>query len=201
MNKKIGKQGFVLCLVALVVSLARATDSEAPPSELFSPDKTQKVEIIEKAMPGADPEGDCYTLVLTAHGKTIGKFATQGYLINAFWSPDNKYVAVNNRRANAGDYLWVLSSSDSHAVKIPDDSDPATQALVDRVVKKFPEYKTASYDRSLVEAWGWTPAGELTVKTRLSFDHVPFLFVLADVYKIEGGKLVLEATMIEKKAL
>ena len=130
----------LLLLPALAVAAlpGRAVDAdELPPSELFSPDKTHSVQLLETPMPDADPEGDDYTLVLTAAGKPIGKFATQGYLIDAFWSPNHKYVAVDNRRANAGDYLWVLDLTNGHAVKIPDDSEKADDALVHRLAKKL----------------------------------------------------------------
>jgi len=30
-------------------------------------------------------------------------------------------VAINNRRANAGDYLWVISLRDGKPIKMPDD--------------------------------------------------------------------------------
>ena len=44
-----------------------------------------------------------------------------GYLLDVFYSADNRYVAINNRRANAGDYLWVISLRDGQPLKIPED--------------------------------------------------------------------------------
>jgi hypothetical protein len=40
--------------------------------------------------------------------QNVAKYRTEGYLIDAFWSPDGRYVAVDNRRANSADYLWVF---------------------------------------------------------------------------------------------
>jgi hypothetical protein len=46
---------------------------------------------------------DDRALVVTVLGEIIAQLPTFGYLLNAFWSPDNQYVAVNNRQGNAGD--------------------------------------------------------------------------------------------------
>src|SRR5215472_17524704 len=87
-----------------------------PPSRLCSLDNKYCVDII----PRAGHPDEC-TLRVPADGKTLARFATMGYLLDIFFSPDNAYVAVNNRRANAGDYLWVVSLHDGKAIKMPDD--------------------------------------------------------------------------------
>jgi hypothetical protein len=61
------------------------------------------------------------TLRVSAGGQTLAEFPTMGYLLNVFFSPDSAHVAINNRRANAGDYLWVISMHDGRAIKMPDD--------------------------------------------------------------------------------
>jgi hypothetical protein len=61
------------------------------------------------------------TLRVSAGSKTLAQFPTMGYLMDVFFSPDSAHVAINNRRANAGDYLWVLSLRDGKAIKMPDD--------------------------------------------------------------------------------
>jgi hypothetical protein len=61
------------------------------------------------------------TLRVSAGGKILAEFPTMGYLLDVLFSPDNAYVAVNNRRANAGDYLWVMSLRDGKPIKMPDD--------------------------------------------------------------------------------
>jgi hypothetical protein len=45
------------------------------------------------------------TLRVSANGWTIAEFPTFGYLLGVFFSPNNAYVAINNRRANAGGLL------------------------------------------------------------------------------------------------
>ena len=145
----------------------------------------------------------CCAELSNANGKTIGKFPTEGYLINAFWRSDNKYVAVNNRRANAGDYLWVLNLSSSQAVKMPDDSDKAADAVIDQIAKKFPEVRSFSYDflKMWTKALGWNSAGELIAQTKLTFDKVNELYVIVDTYKIDKEQLVLLRSTIETTKL
>ena len=68
---------------------------------------------------------DGFFTIAVRNGKQyVAKYPTEGYLIDAFWSPDGRYVAVDNRRANSGDYLWVFRLRDGHAIKMPVDAQP-----------------------------------------------------------------------------
>jgi hypothetical protein len=61
------------------------------------------------------------TLRVSASDATLAEFPTMGYLLDVSFSPDNRHVAINNRRANAGDYLCVISLRNGQAIKMPDD--------------------------------------------------------------------------------
>ena len=69
--------------------------------------------------------------------------------MDTFWSPEGRYVAVVNRRANSGDYLWVFSLGDGRTVKKPVDTgsqgkaepdayERLVKSLLDRVTERFP---------------------------------------------------------------
>src|ERR1700692_2206967 len=81
---------------------------EKPLEELYSLDKRYSVTILHSALPGSDPYNGFFTIAMRRGKRELAKYPTQGYLIDAFWSPDGSYVAVDNRRGNSGDYLWVF---------------------------------------------------------------------------------------------
>jgi len=113
-------------LVALLILAlpARNRAQDELPNELYSSDHQYSVTILQSALADSDPYDGFFTIAVR-HGKqNLSKFPTEGYLIDAFWSPDGKYVAVDNRRANSGDYLWVFRLRDGHAIKMPVDAQP-----------------------------------------------------------------------------
>ncbi len=186
----------IVCFMFAIMGVR--ADNDAPPEELFSPDRNFSVRMLQTPMPGVDPDDLSCTLAVVVKGKIVSKQATEGYLIKAFWNADN-YVAVNNRRANSGDYLWVFSLKNGHPLRIPDDN--AIQPFIDEVAKKFPECVGHEFHKRLTEASGWKSADELTVRTNISFEKMDVFFVLTDTYRIKDDRLVLEESSIEKKPL
>src|SRR5436305_3034886 len=99
----------VWAVIALIAcSLSGYGETKSPPSQLCSRDHSFCVEIIPKALPESDPYERFYTITLSSRGRVISQFPTEGYLLDALWSPNGTYVAVNNRRGSSGDYLRVL---------------------------------------------------------------------------------------------
>jgi hypothetical protein len=91
----------------------------APPEKICSRDNKYCVQMIPKA--GHPDQWDQCTLRVSSNSRILAEFPTMGYLLDVFYSADNRYVAINNRRANAGDYLWVISLRDGQPLKIPED--------------------------------------------------------------------------------
>lgn len=148
----------ISCLnLVIFVTAATLPGQEEPPKKLDSPDGTYSVRIIEKALPGADDNIDFFTLVLSKGGKDLGKVPTFGYLISAHWSPDGKHVAVNNRRGNAGDYVWVFALPSGKALKQPDDAagEAWEKAALTAIEKKSSGANEDSLIRSWTTATGW----------------------------------------------
>ena len=108
-----------LTILPLVRGIAAG---EEPPEELYSPDHRYSISILHSTSPGSDPNDAFFTIAVRSGDRYISKYPTEGYLIDAFWSPDGKYVAVDNRRANSGDYLWVFRLKDGRAIKMPVDA-------------------------------------------------------------------------------
>jgi hypothetical protein len=135
-----------LFVLPILASAALSRAQENPPSELYSPDHQYCVTILQTALAGSDPYEGFFTIAVR-HGKQdLSKFRTEGYLIDAFWSPDGRYVAVDNRRANSGDYLLVFRLTDGRAIKMPVDAKPGqpddvydnyAEEVVSRVTRLF----------------------------------------------------------------
>ena len=178
-------------LIAVGIACAHATDTHrksshkphdrsGPPSRACSQEKKYCVELIETA--GHPDES---TLRVSARGKTLSTFPTMGYLLDVFFSPDNTYVAINNRRANSGDYLWVISLPDGKAIKMPDDVAEAAdkkdlgqiggdhwpdQSWPD-VIALCPTCTSDDLRHSFVYSTGWATSSELKVVEELEFSN------------------------------
>jgi hypothetical protein len=125
------------------------------------------------------------TLRVSAGGKTLAELPTMGYLMDVFFSPDNAHVAINNRRANAGDYLWVISLRTGKAIKMPDDAaeeagkkdlgkiagDHWSDQSRPEVIDVCPTCTSEDLRHSFLFSTGWTPSGELKVVEELEFSN------------------------------
>ena len=194
-----------LAALAVVAFLSSALimAEESQLEGLGSPDGRHSVVILDRALPGADPYIGFFTLVVRHGGRSLARYPTMGYLLGAFWSADGKHVAVNNRRGNSGDYLWVFRLDDGHAVRMPVDAraerHPETaygkhmEDLLRPVRGQLPELATAELRKYFTFAKGWTESGDLLVKTNLAFRGLPEgqIAVLLQTFRVAGGKLVL----------
>lgn len=170
---------------------AIAADTE-PPAFIASPDGKSSVRILQQAMPGADAATDFFTLEVLVGEAVVARVPTMGYLLSAHWRPDGTMVAVNNRRGNSGDYLWVFSLPDGACYKRADD--PLGQRwiymAVTEVEDKVKEANAESLYRNWMTAEGWTPSGELRVVVRTRYREVGTYDFQATA-TLRNGKLVL----------
>ena len=194
-----------ITLVALS-SAAIAAEDQAP-QELYSPDHRYSVRIPNSALPGADPDDGFFTIAVRRDEQYMAKYPTIGFLLDAFWSPDEKYVAVDNRRANSGDYLWVFRLGDGRAIRMPVDAVPGhsedayekyVENLTQRISRKFPELTSGEFRKLFTFAKGWTNSGDLVVKTNFAFRNFPDdqIAILWQTFRVADDKLVL----IDEKA-
>jgi hypothetical protein len=139
--------------LAILAPAANSVAQEKPPEELYSPDQRHSVRILHSALPGSDPDEGFFTIAVRNGKRYVAKYPTEGYLIDAFWSPDGRYVVVDNRRANSGDYLWVFRLRDGRAIKMPVDAQPRhgddvydkyAEEVVHRVTAVYPSYRLLS---------------------------------------------------------
>jgi hypothetical protein len=176
-----------ITLFVFLVFLGMSKYSAAQSLELASPNGRYTFRIEERSLPHADPYlGDC-TLILSDRKQVLSRVPTTGYLINALWSADDRYVAVNNRRGNSGDYVWVFSLIDGRALKVPDDK--SFPFPLRKIRKICSDCNEGSFDRDLIIAKAWKSTNELEVETRWRF-YKTALIVRYGVYKISGRKMV-----------
>lgn len=148
----------------------------------------------KKLSPPGSPYDYDRTLAVFHLDRSLSEFPTLGFLSDVEWSPGNKFVAVSNRRANSGDYLWVFSLADGKPVKVPEDQDDAkgVSAVGDveaRVLRKFPEYSGRKIDRYFIAPDGWRSATELKVEIRVRFFRSPVV-TIHDVYRVTAARIV-----------
>lgn len=185
-------------LIALVVlvSSSRAA-SNSPPVQLCSHNRTFCVEIIDKALPDSDPYEGFYTIVLSKRGHALSQLPTEGYLLGALWSPNGKYVAVNNRRGSSGDYVWLFRLTDGKALKVPHDE--AAEDIVQQVSRKFPQFTKQTFNRCYTLARHWNTRNEIEIRTEVQFFNLSNAIIRVDeVDKIEGDRLVTVSQSIQE---
>lgn len=105
----------------------RTSDALSPPSTTrpaslipgdssFSPDGRYALSMTDHGDPLAIVR-DNRALALFDGTRVLAQFLCSGSLDDVFWSKDGRWVAFNNRWANAGDRLWILKLADGQAIK------------------------------------------------------------------------------------
>jgi hypothetical protein len=186
--------------IIFATSLALVAANWGPRTEIHSTDGQYSVRILDTQLPGADDLFGDRTIAIYRGEEQLSVFPTTGWLGDAYWSPNGQFVAVNNRRGNSGDYLWVFSLRTGKAIKEPDDSTKTARARVRRVAAKFPDYTYDKLDRDHVYGLGWRSAAELKVGISVRFFHtkVPTIEI-DDVYRVDEDHLTLIEERIHRE--
>jgi hypothetical protein len=120
-----------------------------------------------------------------------------GYLLEALWSADGRYVAVNNRRGNSGDYLWVFSVPDGRVLQAPNDE--LGLVFADRACRRFPDLSLDGFNTFYNIAIGWKEGDELQVQATLQFNTLRHAIVLRRaIYEPKRDRLTLRSEDFEK---
>ena len=172
-------------------------DVATPEKTFTSPDKHYVVQIVQNPEDAAHPFLAEATIIVTRKGKCILKATTEGFLLNAFWSKDGNWLALNNRNANSGDYVWAISLRTGKVIRKPFDGG---LNVPESACTKYPEYKNGGMYHQWVATSGFDDSGQLHVSESTTYrnDEENYLFI-ALAYKIEGEKLVLTHWEATKK--
>ena len=184
-----------------------SNNNRTPPSKICDLSGERCVRLVSNGQPKAT-DGDC-ALVISSKGKDLSRSSTYGYLLSAVWSPDGKYVAVNNRRANAGDYVWIFSLTNGAAIKVPGDIAAEQKRtmmatdhskVVKEITRRFPSCIADTLRKSSLTARSWRNPNELIVREDFIFDAPAVMFVTVEEnYRIEGGKFELLPQLIVRR--
>lgn len=149
-------RGMKSFLLAAIAALMAVTVSAQVPHEIKSPKGTYLIKMLDKPLPGSGSDGD-YTIVLYKKGKALAKMPTIGYLMSAEWSADGKFVAVNNRRGNSGDYVWIFALETGQVIKKPDDAtgEKWQKDAGKAITAQHPKLTEENLNRDWVTATGW----------------------------------------------
>lgn len=166
-----------LLAAALLASPSFAVAAEdLTPDRFTSPDGKTSVRIAHEALPSADPDWDFFTIEVSRGEKVILRAPTFGYLLDASWSPCGQFLAVNNRRANCGDYLWVFDLRKAAILKRPDDK--IGEAWADRGERRIVSEQHLSPEAMPYKIWllakGWDENGNLRILLHTAYgDKAP----------------------------
>jgi hypothetical protein len=182
---------WIAALAALGLSSLAPAASEPAVHGEFS------VEVVDIAGKEGDDE-EAQALELRRGPKVIASYPASGYVKEAYWSPEGKWVAVNVRDANSGDYIWVLEVANGALVRKPSEEEDAWETAGYAAFKALD--KKAVPDNMLhfwKNAVGWTEDGKLNVVLRADyaegagkFDYIVPMTVSAA--GLEPGKAKVE---------
>ncbi len=89
------------------------------PAQLVNANRNKEylIEMRDNQDASADYEND-RLLVISRNGKEIATKKTFGYFSgDAYWNDSGTLVAINNRRGNSGDRVWIFSLPDGKCLK------------------------------------------------------------------------------------
>jgi hypothetical protein len=191
----IRKGAAIVLALALAQALQAQDDHSTLSKELCSPDQNSCVKIAPaESRKGSDDKN----LIVTSNGRTLGQYSTFGYLLHAFWSP--QYVAVNNRRANTGDYLWVISLADGGTLKVPevDAQGDSWEATMQQITARWPDLAKDGNYKAWLQTRGWKSAAELNVVETVQFRTLRAWVEVQKIYSVNDGKVVLTGQTFER---
>lgn len=139
-----------------------------PPESFASPDGRTTVRILKEPAPGETEESyEFWTLEVATDGSPVVKASTFGCLLECRWSADGNLVAINNRRANSGDYLWVVNVKSGSVLKRPDDD--LSASWMARAMDEA-EVRGKELDRSFLYGLSWERTGVLRYRTFITLE-------------------------------
>jgi hypothetical protein len=191
----IRKGAAIVLALALAQALQAQDDHSTLSKELCSPDQNSCVKI---APAESRKDSDDKNLIVTSNGRTLGQYPTFGYLLHAFWSP--QYVAINNRRANTGDYLWVISLPDGGTLKVPevDAQGDSWEATMQQITARWPDLARDKNYKAWLQTRGWKSAAELNVVETVQFRTLRAWVEVHKIYSVNDGKVVLTGQTFER---
>lgn len=176
-----------------------------------SPNKKYAIEMVNKPWLSKDKRenfNNYYMIALLKDGKVVAEYPTFGELGDAYWSPDGKFVAVNNIRSHfGGDQIWLIALEDGKALKRPDDAtgkmwmQKGEQALIQRYPETDKVHKNGKRFLFLqAGASAWTDGRFLfTTEVEMMFEDLEGRFDYVAAVAPTDLKTIQDSKLTKKK--
>lgn len=128
-----------------------------------------------------------YWLTITDHGHRLARYRFEGELSSSFWSPDGRYLAINNHNGHRAWHVWVIAlrsgaimhaagrvKTRSYDAYLDDSGLPDIFNLAGQTVQKLASGTDDYYHRlgPVSVAYGWNTDGKLLVCTEAVSDKL-----------------------------
>jgi hypothetical protein len=153
-------------------------------SMFVSPNKASYIELINigENAPANLLDGR----IVIRRKKIVATLSTIGYIQDVFWSSNGKYVAINNRNAESGDYLWVVSLVDGVVIKKPFDQIPMHD-----ITEQHPKYSEFNLYKQWIFARGWDSNNNLLIREDDFYENMPTYLSTDLVYSVRKNAIYL----------
>ena len=200
-----GVLSFFSCLVLFNLPLATAGESGAPEANILSTSPDGKFQLRRlEAGTGELGEARKEVEITTPAGRVLYRWISPIGATSALWSPDSKYLAVNEAPGDLGDQLrlFVLDPAKPHVTSLREPNGRKLRAEVESRHGNF----LSEIERVSLRAMDWREgqlwcklAGDFTPKRQPTV-HVPFHHLW--VFRMEGERdplLIEEWTLTDPK--
>jgi hypothetical protein len=187
----------MIALVALPAMLSGALSAGS--SQETSPGGRYTLNLREEVMPGAAEDED-HAIVLLDGTKEIARHPISGTLLEQVWSPGGQWVAFNNRWANGGDCVWILSLKDGRILKKARDQfgEEIERAALEAIRKIEPAATEEKFDRSRIDAMEWVSDSALKVRVGASYAIERGGFFYSPIIDVSDDILTLRPAVVER---
>ena len=152
-----------------------------------------------------------YKLHIRKGNKTITTYTFSGAMMSAYWSPNFRYVVINNHDGHFGWWLWIISLSDGAVItrdgpchdpnydrysEVHDygpDIFSIMEKQIARLDKNYKKYNLREGYLSI--AYGWTENGDLKMFYEFPFDDLKDSIIYGySLDKIKHGRVKVVRT-------
>jgi hypothetical protein len=118
--------------------------------------------------------------------RETARYNFEGELTSVYWSPTEKYVAINNHSGHAGWFLWIISLEDGRVIRangetagadyvryVDIDYEPSLDAAQRQLLEVYPSVNQDSSRTGWHSiAYGWKDEERLSVFIFCTFDRL-----------------------------
>jgi hypothetical protein len=177
----------VIFTILFVLLGARSFGGEVWSSE----DKKCVVRIADSI--GAEKSDLNREIEISVGGRILARLKTIGYLMDVKWSASGEFVAINNRRASSGDYLWVVSLSNGQVIRKPDDPFRFRPSVFPSSSEYGPD---SDVFRMFIIANRWDSDGSLLVERSFSYKNKNNTVIEHLVCEVSEGEIWVKAARV-----